>query len=237
MLLKESVSFRLVSKVLGKFTSSFQAIKYEHLQYRDLERLKSKARKIDTDNFDKKTSIYSRGKQDIIWWKNNILGSFSTIRIGTPLFTITTDASTTGWGAVFKNISTGGQFIITETLMHINVLELKEILYGLRSLCDHIYDSHIKILHDNTTEVHCMNNMGSCRSVDCDKITKSIWDWAIQRRLSLSSSHIPGRLNREADEESRKTELRIEWKLNKTIFHNMLEYFQYYSEIDYLHLG
>ena len=51
-------------------------------------------------------------------------------------------------------------------------------------------------------------------------------------RLWLSSAHIPGRLNREADEESRKTELRIEWQLNRTIFHNMLEYFQYYPEID-----
>ena len=116
--------------------------------------------------------------------------------------------------------------------MHINVLELKAILFGLRSLCDHICDSHIKILSDNTTAVHCINNMGSCRSVDCDKIVKLIWDWAIKRRLWLSSAHIPDRLNREADEESRKTELRIEWKLNRTIFHNMLEYFQYYPETD-----
>ena len=73
--------------------------------------------------------------------------------------------------------------------------------------------------------------MGSCRSVDCDKITKSVWDWAIKRRLWLSSAHIPSRINREADEESRKTELRIEWQLDRTIFHNMLEYFQYYLEI------
>ena len=48
----------------------------------------------------------------------------------------------------------------------------------------------------------------------------------------MSSAHIPGRLNKEADVESRKTELIIEWKLNKTIFHNMLEHFQYYREID-----
>ena len=114
------------------------------------------------------------GRHDIIWWKNNILGSFNTVRIGNPSFIIPTDASTTGWGAVFKNTSTGGQFSITETLMHINVLELNAILFRLRSLCDHICDSHIKILSDNTTAVHCINNMGSCSSVDCDKITKSI---------------------------------------------------------------
>ena len=119
----------------------------------------------------------------MIWWKNNSLGSFSTIRIGNPSFTITTDASTTGWGAVFNYASTGGQFSITEILMHSNVLELKAILFGLRPLCDHICDSYLKIISDNTIAVHCINNMGRCRSVDGDKITKSNWDWALKRRL------------------------------------------------------
>ena len=127
-------------------------------------------------------------------------------------------------GSCFQKYTTDGQFSITETLMHINVLELKVILFGLRSLCDHICDSHIKTLSENTTAFHCINNMGSCRSIDCDKITKSIWDWSIKRRLWLSGAHIPGGLNIEADEKSRKTELRTEWKLNRTIFHNMLEY-------------
>ena len=57
VLVKEYVSIRLVSKLLGKFTSSFQAIKYGQLHYRDLERLKTKALKINKGNFDKKTSI------------------------------------------------------------------------------------------------------------------------------------------------------------------------------------
>ena len=57
VLLKESVSIRLVSKLLGKFTSSFQAIKYGQLHYRNLERLKTKALKINKNNFDKKTSL------------------------------------------------------------------------------------------------------------------------------------------------------------------------------------
>ena len=74
--------------------------------------------------------------------------------------------------------------------------------------------------------------MGSCRSINCERITKSIWEWAIKRRLWLSSALIPGRLNMEVDEESRKTELTTDWKLKRTIFHNMLEYFQYHAEID-----
>ena len=207
VLLKESFVIRLVSKLLGKFISSFQAIKYRQLRYRDLERLKIKALKINENNFDKKTSTDTHGKQDIIWWKkySRVIQYYKNQK---RLISITTDASTTGWGTVFKNTSAGGQFSITETLTHINVLELKAILFGLRSLCDHIYGSHshIKLISDNTTAVHCINNMGSCRSLDCDKIKNSIWDWAIKRRLWLSSAHIPGRLQREAEQKSRKTE-------------------------------
>ena len=51
VLLKESVSIRFVSKLLGKFTCSFQAIKYGQHHNRDLQRLKTKALKINKDNF------------------------------------------------------------------------------------------------------------------------------------------------------------------------------------------
>ena len=125
--------------------------------------------KFNKDNFDKKSSIDS----DIIWWKNNILGSFITIRIENPSFTMTTDALTIVWGAAFNNTSLGGQFSITVSILHSNVLELKAILFGLRSLCDHIYDSH-KRLSGYTAVVHWINNMGSCSSVDYHKITKSV---------------------------------------------------------------
>ena len=57
VLRKESVSIRPFSKLLGKFTSSFQAIRYGQLHYRDLERLKTKALKINKGNFDKKRPL------------------------------------------------------------------------------------------------------------------------------------------------------------------------------------
>ena len=43
--------------------------------------------------------------------------------------------------------------------------------------------------------------------------------------MAIYCTHIPGKLNREADEESKKTGLNTEWKLTIKIFHNMLEYF------------
>ena len=67
--------------------------------------------------------------------------------------------------------------------------------------------------------------MEGCRSVDCGKITKSIWNLVIKRMIWLSRTPIPGRLNREVHKEPRKVELRIDWKLNIIVFQNMLKHF------------
>ena len=50
---------------------------------------------------------------------------------------------------------------------------------------------HIKILTDNSTAVHGINNMGSCESASCDTEVRKIWDWAIERNNFLTATHIP----------------------------------------------
>ena len=74
--------------------------------------------------------------------------------------------------------------------------------------------------------------MGSCRSVTCDNVTKDIWHWAIENKNWITASHIPGILNVEADAESRKNEVKTEWKLNETIFHDLVSYLKFVPTID-----
>jgi len=131
---------------------------------------------------------------------------------------MTTDASTIGWGAVIKEISTEGQFTILEREQHINVLELKAALFGLQALCHNVYNTHILLKVDNTSAVAAINKMGSTRSLMMDKVVHKIWEWAIERENWLTVTHIPGILNVEADKESREAETRTEWKLNKKTF-------------------
>ena len=61
---------------------------------------------------------------------------------------------------------------------------------------------------------------------------KKIWDWAIERNNFLTATHIPGILNVETDAESREAERRTEWKLNDSIFSDMLKLFKFKSVID-----
>ena len=75
------------------------------------------------------------------------------------------------WGAVFDKETTDGQFAPDESLLHINVLELKAVLFGLKRLYS---QTHIKELSDNTTAVCAINNMGSCKSLLCDQEVRRI---------------------------------------------------------------
>ena len=45
--------------------------------------------------------------------------------------------------------------------MHIKVLKLKVVLFGLKSLCRHYRQTHTKVLSDNTTTVCAINNSWS----------------------------------------------------------------------------
>jgi ribonuclease HI len=63
---------------------------------------------------------------------------------GNPGLTLTTDASTRGWGAVCGGRKTGGLWSLEEQTFHINYLEMKAVLLGLKSLCNKVTGKHVR---------------------------------------------------------------------------------------------
>ena len=57
---------------------------------------------------------------------------------------------------------------------HINVLELKAILFGLKVLGKGLTKVYIKVLTDNSTAVACIKNFGTGRSQECSSVIKDI---------------------------------------------------------------
>ena len=157
---------------------------------------------------------------------------YNDICIPNPSSSMSTDASMTGWGAIWNDLSTGGLFSEEESLEHINNLELKAVLFGLKSFSYKMQNEHILVLSDNTTAVQCINKFGTCRSRVLDKTTQDIWDCSIQNNIWLSATHIPGKLNVEADEESRKMEIHTEWKLNENLFQEICYFLKFSPDID-----
>ena len=119
-----------------------------------------------------------------------------------------------------------------ETQNHINVFELKAILFGLQSLARHIRLPHIKILCDNSTAVACINKFGTSHSGKCGILSKQIWKLAQETENWLSATHSPGTKNTEADLESRKNEVHTEWKLRENISNNICSQLNAIPKID-----
>ena len=59
-----------------------------------------------------------------------------------------------------------------------------------------------------------------------------IWEWILANNNWLSAAHIPGVLNVEADEESRKNESKIEWKLNSEDFSYVVKHLKFEPSFD-----
>ena len=68
---------------------------------------------------------------------------------------------------------------------------------------------------NNTTAVACVSKMGTSHSVQCNAVTKEIWQFCVKRNIWLSAAYIPGKTNIEADEESRRENQDTEWMSNQ----------------------
>ena len=120
--------------------------------------------------------------------------------------------------------ATGGRWSSREAEEHINVLELRVILFGLQSLCkvDH---QHIRIMTDNTTALAYVKHQGGVRSENCSELAYQIWNWAESRSNWLAIAHILGVENVLADYKSRNFSDNLEWSLSTGLFKRIVNCF------------
>ena len=80
------------------------------------------------------------------------------------------------------------------------------------------YQMHIHLRMDNVSALTYVNRMGGTRSPELMRVPCSLWDWCLQRGITLSASHLPGVNNPIADQESREVRTSAEWRLHKGLF-------------------
>ena len=85
---------------------------------------------------------------------------------------------------------------------------------------------------DNTNAIAWIKNMGTSRSESGNQLTFTVWEWCTERGIWLSAAHIPGVLNTEADEESRKVNTDTEWKLDCEVLETTLKELNFSPTID-----
>lgn len=212
------LSIRMVASFIGYCVSCFPGVEFGKLHYREMERDKSAALKMCCGNYDGPITLSQGAKQEIHWWLDNAQYCHRKISHSNADIVLQTDASTQGWGAkLLHGNSTGGRWSESE-IDHINVLELKAAQLGLQALCCTVSDVHIQLQMDNVTAVNYIREMGGSHSKKCNEIANSIWNWCIEHGIWLSSTHIPGKANVDADSESRNFDDKTEWKLDPQAF-------------------
>ena len=211
-------TIRLLAKVIGTIISSLPAVKFGPLHYRHLENIKIEYLKKARGNFDSVCEIDSKGKQELIWWKENIHHSKNWVSPPVISKNLYTDASSYAWGAILEKTETGGVWSLEEQNVHINCQELLAVFYALKSFQEKLKGLHISIFCDNTSAVGIINKMGSCKSSVADSIVQKIWNLCQEKEIWITAAHIPGKDNVEADICSRRAYRDSEWKLDPQLF-------------------
>ena len=218
LLRNKTQTIRSVASVIGSMISYLPAVRYGLMHYRVLERDKIKALRDNKGNFEACMTLSDKAIEQLKWWRYESKRYPAMVESSEPQYVICTDASGAGWGAKMADQECGGRWNVSEKECHINELELRAIDFGLKSLCGNLNNKHILIKSDNVTAVAYVRNMGGCKSINCDKIATEIWEWAIERNIWLTITHIEGRLNTDPDALSRIFDDKTEWMLNPILF-------------------
>ncbi len=142
------------------------------------------------------------------------------LRAGVPLeqvsrhTVVTTDASSTGWGATCNGQAASGLWTGPRLLWHINCLELWAVHLALRQFRPLMLGKHVLVRTDNTAAVSYINRLGGIRSHRMSQLARHLLLWSHMQFKSLRAVHIPGQLNRAADVLSRQLTFPGEWRLH-----------------------
>lgn len=229
LLNKDVISLLELSSFIGMAVASDPAVELAPLRYKYLEIIRNKELARHHGNYNSPVILDNHAQGLIKWWINNIDSQTKSLRSSPHQLELFCDASLTGWGAVVGNARTAGHWAHDE-LDHINCLELKAILMGLQSLCKDNWGTHIRLRSDSVTALTCLDRCGSTK-LYLHVIVEQIFEWALSRGITLSTQHIQGLHNTEADKLSRLKNMDAEWMLLPHIFQSISQLY-YTPDVD-----
>ena len=211
------------SQLLGRMAATSPAVLLAPLRYRQLQHFKIRSFR-RFESFDVLVTLDQGAIQDLQWWKDHLASrNERDITQSPPDLVIETNASLTGWDAVCQGVKTGGLWSVQER-QHIIVLELKAGMFAVQAFTKGQQNIHVHLKMDNTSALACISRMGGTRSPNLMRVACKMWDWCLQKGITISGSHLPGLSNQIADWESREVQTSAEWKLNVVSFRKICMY-------------
>ena len=200
----KKVSLRFLNKILGTIENFRIGFPYAALHYRGIQHDVAYYISLGYD-WDDQIELSDLAINNINWWLQcPIKLTPKSLNPFSPQYTLTTDSSKTGWGAVSSNgLEASGFWSEEECPRHINSLETEAVILALRSLFRKIYNVSILIKSDNTSTVAYINNMGG-RSSEISNIIIDLYEFCIQNEIRIQAMYLCGRKNVRADALSRR---------------------------------
>ena len=226
------VSLRSLQQILGTIESFKVAYPFAALHYRALQREVASHVSAGSD-WDSKITPSALSRRDLEWWKScpaqlppRPIGPFD------PQITVTTDSSSSGWGA-FSSLGQEayGFWSDEESSLHINVLETKAILYSFLSFFRDVSDTSVLINSDSSTAVAYVNHQGGVRSPDISDLVFELYEFCLARNILIQAKFLRGKLNTRADALSRRSQVHS-YSLPSSLFLYFCDTFSFTPLID-----
>uniref|UniRef100_A0A914VC37 Reverse transcriptase domain-containing protein n=1 Tax=Plectus sambesii TaxID=2011161 RepID=A0A914VC37_9BILA len=206
-----------LAEILGRFASVAQAILPSALYSRNLQYLLGKHLR-SYNSYEGQVALDDSAKRELTLWASQVRQwNGRAILPPIPHEVITSDASNIGWGAAWRGQSTGGRWTNAEHPRHINFKELLAAFLALKSFLRDAADIHVLFQCDNSAAVAYLNKQGGTASRELSNLAVEIWEWCLERNISLQAIHLPGVLNTIADLESRSMREASEWQLDPSL--------------------
>ena len=203
---------RELARFVGKTSASQRVVWQAPLHYRALQLLinsvapTSQCQQEGAEaKFNTNLRLTREAKMDLTWWSSldRKIPWQSPLHPRIPSMTIESDASNMGWGGRQGKHQTGGRWSMEEAPHHINYLELLAAFLALQCFAKHSRNITILMRLDSVTAVTYINKLGGTHSPLLCRLTLTIWEWCIERKIFLLAEHLPGKDNVVADQESR----------------------------------
>ena len=224
---KRAVPLKLFQRLLGHMASAAAVIPLGLLHMRPLQHwLHDRVPRWAWQRGTLRVTITPACRRNFTPWLDPLF-----LRAGVPLqpvsrhVVVSTDASATGWGAMCNGHAASGSWTGPRLQWHVNCLELLAVRLALHRFRALLKDKHVLVRTDNTATVAYINRQGGLRSRRMSQLARHLLLWSHKHLRSLRAIHIPGRLNRAADELSRQQSRPGEWRLHPQSVQLIWEHF------------
>ena len=217
--LSSRVSVRFLSSILGSIEFFRWGFPFAAIHYRGLQRGVNSLLKRGF-SYNSIVSCPHSAKEDLEWWTSCSLSLPSrSLYSFSPDLILYSDSSNSGWGGwSSQGESTYGFWSNYESTLHINIREMKAVLFLFQSFYRHTSECSILIKTDNTSVVAYINNQGGSCSARLCTLSLKLWSFCICRNIKIHALHVPGVENTKADALSRMSTNDHSYSLSHDIF-------------------